>query len=155
MDELLSGMSSRLFERVREKLGLAYYVGSGRIAGLREGMFYLYAGTHPDAVDAVVREMADELQRIRDGGVTPEELDRCRVRLKTHRRSSMQTNGARAMLAGLNVLYSRPANEWLEYDRQVDAIQLDDLQRFARQYLRDDRKVSLVVRPGEREVEES
>ncbi len=155
VDELLSGMSSRLFERVREKLGLAYYVGSGRIAGLREGMFYLYAGTHPDAVDAVKREMADELRRIRDGGVTPEELDRCRVRLKTHRRGSMQTNGARAMLAGLNVLYGRPANEWLEYDRQVDAIQLDDLQKFARKYLREDRKVSLVVRPGEGEVEES
>ncbi len=147
LDELLSGMSSRLFERVREKLGLAYYVGSGRVTGLREGMFYLYAGTHPEAVDAVTREMEDEVRRIREGGATVEELERCRIRLKTRRRSSMQTNGSRAVLAGLNAVYGRPPNEWLEYDRQVDAVGLEDLRRFAEKYLREENKVSLVVRP--------
>ena len=43
-DELFSGMASRLFERVREEKGLAYFVRSGRILGLDTGMFYFFAG---------------------------------------------------------------------------------------------------------------
>ena len=42
-DELFSGMSSHLFERIREDLGLAYFVRSSRIVGLNTAMFYFYA----------------------------------------------------------------------------------------------------------------
>lgn len=147
LDELLSGMSSRLFERVREELGLAYYVGSGRVTGIREGMFYLYAGTHPQAAGEVAREMTGELRRIREGGVTEEELTRSQVRLKAGRRTQLQTNGTRAILAGLNVAYGLPVNDWLNYDEKIDAVTLDAVRAFARNYLRDDRKVALTVGP--------
>ena len=68
MNELLSGMSSRLFERVREDKGMAYYVGSTRVLGLRDSMFVLYAGTHPDGLKRYSRKCG-ELARIAAGDV--------------------------------------------------------------------------------------
>ncbi len=148
LDELFSGMSSRLFERVREKLGLAYYVGAGRVGGIREGMFYLYAGTHPGSVEEVVREMDDEVLRVREAGVTAEELERCRARLKARKRMSLQTNGTRAIIAGLNAAYGLPVNEWLQQDVKIDAVTLEDITAYAREYLDDRKRVSLIVNPG-------
>ena len=55
-DELFSGMSSRLFERVREEKGLAYFVRSSRVIGLEAGMFFFMAGTAPDSEGAVLAE---------------------------------------------------------------------------------------------------
>ncbi len=149
LDAVLSGMASRLFERVREELGLAYYVGAGRVSGLREGMFHLYAGTHPGAAEQVLNEMDAELDRIRGGGVTEEELARCRVRLKARRRTAQQTNASRAILAGLNAVYGLPVNDDHEYDSSIDAVGRDELAAFSQQHLREDQKVSLTVSPEE------
>ena len=45
LNELFNGLSSRLFEAVREEKGLAYYVGSSQIIGYDDAMFFFYAGT--------------------------------------------------------------------------------------------------------------
>ena len=63
-DELFSGMSSRLFERVREDKGLAYFVRSGRVVGLHAGMFYFQAGTAPGRDDEVLAEIDAEVARM-------------------------------------------------------------------------------------------
>src|SRR6476661_198477 len=60
-DELFSGMASRLFERVREEKGLAYFVRSGRITGLEAGMFYFLAGTQPGKEGEVLAEIDAEI----------------------------------------------------------------------------------------------
>lgn len=146
-DELFSGMSSRLFERVREEKGLAYFVRSSRVTGRYAGMFYLYAGTAPAQADAVLAEMDAELERVRTGGVTIEELRRCQTRLKAGRRMGLQTNGARAMQAGLDALYGLPANDGLKYGERIDAVTLADVQTFAQRYFQLSGRTQLVVRP--------
>ncbi len=148
LDELFSGMSSRLFERVREELGLAYYVGSGRVSGIHEGMFFLYAGTHPEKAGEVTREMDAEIRRVREGGVTPEELERCRVRIKARKRMSLQTNSTRAMIAGLNATYGLPVNHWLQQDAKIDAVTLENLQAFAKRHLQPEKRVALTIGPN-------
>ena len=146
-DELFSGMASRLFERVREELGLAYFVRAGRVVGLQTGMFYFFAGTSPQQAGAVLAEIAAEIARVQDGGVDGEELRRCQTRLKAGRRMSLQTNGARAMQAGLDVLYGLPLNDWKQYDARIDAVTPDDLRRFARERFQRERCTQLVVTP--------
>ncbi|MDP0497553.1 MAG: pitrilysin family protein [Verrucomicrobiota bacterium JB024] len=147
MDELLSGMSSRLFETVREKAGLAYYVGAARTPGIDGGMFSLYAGTHPGAVEAVLTEYDKELERLRSGGVTEEEVAACRTRLKIQKRQSQQTIGARAMQAALNALYGQPVNSWREYGERVDAVTVEAVTAFAQRYLDPARRLRLTVVP--------
>lgn len=146
-DELFSGMSSRLFERVREDKGLAYFVRSGRVVGLHAGMFYFQAGTVPGRDGEVLAEIDAEVARMAAGGIEPTELLRCQTRLKAARRMGLQTNGARAMQAGLNALYGLPLEDLAGYDARVDAITIDALARFARTRLRRELRTQLVVRP--------
>jgi zinc protease len=149
LNELFSGMSSRLFERVREDQGMAYYVGSSRVIGLNEGMFVFYAGTHPSQGDSVVREIEAEVRRVSEGGVTEEELARCRTRLKAARPMGRQTIGARAMHAALQLTYGLPLDDDAEHARKLDQIDAEQLARFAKKFFVDAKRVRLVLGPLE------
>jgi len=146
-DELFSGMSSQLFERVREEKGLAYFVRSSRVSGLDTGMFSFYAGTSPKSYAEVLSEFDAEIARVQAGQIGADELSRCKTRLKAARRMSLQTNSARAMQAGLNAIYGLPVNDWQNYAGYVDAVTADALADFARRYFRRDLRTQLVVRP--------
>ena len=70
------GMSSRLFQEVRERRGLAYSVYSFASGFAEAGLFGMYAGCAPGRVAEVVALLGAELDRLADGGITPAELDR-------------------------------------------------------------------------------
>jgi zinc protease len=146
-EELFSGMSSNLFERVREQKSLAYFVRSSRVTGLRHGVFYFYAGTSPERHHEVLEEFALEIARVQSGGVAVDELRRCQTRLKAGKRMAMQTNSARALQAAINVVTGLPANDWRNYDARIDAVTVADLQEFARRRFTREQRVQLVVKP--------
>ncbi len=146
-DELFSGMASRLFERVREEKGLAYFIRSGRVLGLDTGMFYFFAGTQPGREAEVLAEIDAEIERVTAGGVEPAELARCQTRLKAARRQGLQTNSSRAMQAGINALQGQPINDWKNYDTRIDAVTIGDLAKFAQRYFQRALRTQLVVRP--------
>ncbi len=146
-DELFSGMSSYLFERVREQKSLAYFVRSSRIVGLETGMFYFYAGTSPQRYEEVIAELNLEIARVQQGGVTAAELTRCQTRLKAGKRMGMQTNSARAMQSALNAVYGLPVNDWRTYDARINAVTPTDLQAFAQKYFQRPQRIQLVVKP--------
>lgn len=146
-DELFSGMASRLFERVREEKGLAYFVRSARVTGLDVGMFYFFAGTQPGRETEVLAEIDAEVARVRAGEVEAVELSRCQVRLKAARRQSLQTNASRAMQAALNALQGQPINDWKNYDARIEAVGIPHLAAFAQRYFNAAQRTQLVVRP--------
>jgi zinc protease len=146
-DELFSGMSSRLFERVREEKGLAYYVRSSRIIGLEAGMFYFYAGTAPGKENEVLKEIELEIRRMAAGRITKAELKRCQTRLCAGRRMGLQTNGSRAMHAALHELYGEPIDDGAHFEREINAVTAKKLAAFAKSYLVRTACTQLVVRP--------
>jgi zinc protease len=146
-DELFSGMASRLFERVREEKGLAYFVRSARVMGLDAGMFYFFAGTQPGREAEVLAEIDAEIARVQAGQVEAAELARCQTRLKAARRQALQTNSSRAMQAGLNALQGQPINDWKNYDARIAAVSIADLAAFAQRHFQRARRTQLVVRP--------
>ncbi len=149
LNELFSGMSSRLFERVREDQGMAYYVGATRVIGLCTGMFVFYAGTHPSQAAAVVREIETEIARVAAGEVTVDELARCRTRLKAARPMGKQTIGARAMHAAIQVTYDLPIDDDAEHAAKLDQVHSAELARFAQTYFAEGKRVQLIVGPKE------
>lgn len=147
LNELFSGMSSRLFERVREERGMAYYVGSTRVIGIHGGMFVFYGGTHPSQAADVLSEIDAEIERVARSEVTEEELARCRTRLKAARPMGRQTIGARAMHAALQLCYGLPLNDDEEHAARLDSVDAGKLAEFARRYFSAANKVELTVGP--------
>ncbi|MEM7790851.1 MAG: pitrilysin family protein [Verrucomicrobiota bacterium] len=147
LNELFSGMSSRLFERVREDKGMAYYVGSTRVLGLDSGMFAFYAGTHPGQALEVMQEIDAEIERVRAAEVTIEEIERSRTCLKAARPMSRQTIGARAMHAAIQCIYGLPLNDDAEHDAKLDRIDAKTLADYVDRYFRPEKSISLFVGP--------
>jgi zinc protease len=146
-DELFSGMASRLFERVREEKGLAYFVRSSRVSGLDAAMFSFFAGTQPGKETEVLAEIDAEIARVQSGGVEEAELQRCQARLKAARRQGLQSNSSRAFHAGLGAVLGLPANDWKHYDTRIAAVTRGDLAKFAETYLQRNRRTQLIVTP--------
>lgn len=147
LDELFSGMSSQLFQRVREERGMAYFVGSQRVPGLDCGLFHFYAGTSADQADAVRDEILAEVARARTHGFSTEEFEACRTRLLVRREQSRQGPGSRAMEACLCVLYGQPVNSWRDYADRVRTLDLVRLQAFAQARFDDSKQLILKVLP--------
>lgn len=147
LDELLSDMSGALFRSVREDQSLAYFVGSSRLLGYNQGAFSLYAGTHPTTTQAVYDCFDAELERIRDGNVTPDEIAAARTRLKVENRFSLQKPATRAGRVALNALYGRPIMDWLDYEERLDAVTPDRLRDFASTHLVPEKRLRFTIGP--------
>ncbi len=76
------GMSSRLFQEVREKRGRVYSIYSFISSFIDCGYFAVYAGTSPEWVDEVIEVTLGELAKVSHDGLMPAELDRARSQLK-------------------------------------------------------------------------
>jgi len=124
------GMSSRLFQEVREKRGLAYSVYSFANSYRDGGLFGLYAGTGPEEGSALLTVIAEEIEKLKDG-VEKAELDRSRAQLKAGIVMAMESPSARAeQLARQLLVLGRPepAEEMIE---RLDAVDAAALQRVA------------------------
>ena len=111
LQEALSDLGSRLFTRIREKLGLAYYVGAQNFLGLTPGYFAFYTGTEPEKVKLVETEMLKEAAALRADGLTAEELQRAKAKVVGQKKIGRQDLGGYAMTCALDELYA------LGYDR--------------------------------------
>ncbi|MDR2845209.1 MAG: insulinase family protein, partial [Puniceicoccales bacterium] len=147
LDELLSGMASQLFITVREERGMAYFVGANRVNTSRDGMFYLYAGTSPNQVEPVLAAMRAEVERIRAGALSSEEIASAKTRLSVARRMSAQTPGSRALNAALNALYKLDVNRDAWWESRLAALDAPALAAYANRYLRDAASLTYIVTP--------
>lgn len=145
-EELLSGISSRLFLEVREKRGLAYFVGASRIVAPFAGMFYLRAGTEKGKTEIVREEMRKELDRLRAGEISKEELDGAKTRILVAKRSARQRASVRCSQALLNAIYGLPVNDDAEFEAKIRSATADDIARFANEFLAPKHEFSLLVK---------
>ena len=74
IDEASSDLGSRFFVRIREQMGLAYYVGSTQMQGLVPGLFAFYLGTDPQKIHPVQTALLDEIGKLASDGLTNQEL---------------------------------------------------------------------------------
>jgi len=129
------GMSSRLFQEVREKRGLAYSVYSFHTQYADTGMFGVYAGSAPAKVDDVLALCRDQLDKVAATGITLEELERGKGQLRGSLVLGLEDTGARMSRIGKAVLVH---GEYLSIDEvlaRVDAVTLDDVGAVAAEVL--------------------
>ncbi len=129
------GMSSRLFQEVREKRGLAYAVYSFASHYADSGMVGIYAGCLPSKIDEVLDICRDELAKVVSSGLTDEELERGKGQLRGSLVLGLEDTGSRmGRLAKADLVYG----ELLSVDeilRRIDAVTLDDVRHIAKELL--------------------
>jgi predicted Zn-dependent peptidase len=124
------GMSSRLFQEVREKRGLCYTIFAQAGAYADTGMMTLYAGTSGDQLDELATVTLDEMKRAADD-MTDEEVARARSQMKAGMLMGLESPSNRAeRLARMIQIWGRvPGVE--EMVQKIDAVSLRDVRDFA------------------------
>jgi len=131
LDAILGGStSSRLFQEVREKRGLAYAVYSWSSQYTDSGQVGVYVGTREDNVAKALEVIGTELERMCGERVSDEELGRAREHVKGRLALSMESTASRMNRLGRSVLMDTPLltlDETIERLDAVDAAQLEEL----------------------------
>jgi len=128
LDTLFGGTSSsRLFQEVRERRGLAYAVYSFTSAYQDAGQVGLYLGTRADNLGEALAVVASELARLRETPATDDELARAKENLKGRIVLSLESTGARMNRLGSELLAGAPLLSLDEVVARIDAVSLQDL----------------------------
>jgi predicted Zn-dependent peptidase len=123
LDNVLGGTSSsRLFQEVRERRGLAYSVFSFQSLFAGTGQSGLYLGTRPDNVVAAMQVVADELERFRAEPISAEELLRSKENVKGRMVLALESTAARMNRLGASVLAGLPLLSVDEVVHRIDAV---------------------------------
>ena len=147
LDAVLGGgMSSRLFQEIREKRGLAYAVGSFSALYQDTGEFAVYAGTRPANAHEVISLIRAEVEEIAENGVTPEELDRVRQAATGHLVLGLEATRARMSRLGKNEITGGEILSADEVMTRFHDVTMDDLKRVSADVLSHE-KVLAVIGP--------
>ena len=126
------GMSSRLFQEIREKRGLVYTVYSFTASHTEDGLFGIYAGTGAKDLKNLLPVVVDEIRKVCNDKVTEKELVRAKNQLKASMLMSLESSSATAeVLARQMLIFDRiiPIDEMVE---RIEKVTLDDIQNTAR-----------------------
>ncbi len=147
IDEASSDLGSRFFIRIRENMGLAYYVGASQMQGLVPGLFAFYLGTDPQKIEPVKTALLDEIRKLASEGLTAEELNRAKKKFIGQHEIAMQSNDSFGYQCALDELYGLGFDYYKKLDQEVNAVTLDEIKQVAAKYFRDQPYVLATVRP--------
>jgi len=148
IDEASRDLGSRFFIRIREKLGLAYFVGSSQVVGLVPGPFVFYLGTAPAKVEAVTAEFLDEIRCLAEEGLTEEELSRAKEKLLGQQDIRNQSNDAFAYACALDELYGLGFDDYKHLRSRIETLTLEDVKAVAQKYFQRKPYITAVVHPN-------
>jgi predicted Zn-dependent peptidase len=147
------GMSSRLFLRIRERLGLAYYIGASINNYLDTGSFLVQAGLKVASAPQALTAILDELKKVRDNGLTKQELAKAKDYIKGKVALAMEDPhdklewylGQEAFMGKIRTIK--------QSFEELDAVTLDDVKRIAKDLIKEDCLNAAVIGPfPDREV---
>lgn len=144
-----SSTTSRLFQEVREKRGLAYSVYSFNQMFRDTGEVGLYVGTRPDRIAESLQVFADELRHLVDEPATDAELSRAKENLKGRTALSMESPMGRMTQIGSSTLFGVPILTLDEIEQRIDDVSHSDLKSLADEFYVPERFNVAAVGPDE------
>ncbi len=137
-------MSSRLFQEVREKRGLAYSVQSFRSSHSDAGAFAVYTGSLPAKVDDAIDVIALVLDDVAREGITAEELERGKGQLRGGLVLNLEESSSRMVRLGEAELLTGILTPVAEALASIDAVTLHDVQALAADVFERPRQLAVV-----------
>jgi predicted Zn-dependent peptidase len=148
MNNLLGGgMSSRLFQNIREKQGLAYAVFSELTPYSDAGMLTVYAGTARDTVGQVIDLVIKEFRDLKEAPVSEEELRRAKNHLKGSLMLSLESTSARMSNLARQELYFGRFYSLDEILASIETVTREEIQTLAREFFRPEQIAVTILGP--------
>jgi predicted Zn-dependent peptidase len=132
------GMSSRLFQNVREKQGLVYSIFSELNPYRDTGMMTIYAGTSKDSASKVVKSIVTEFRELKNTPVSAEELARAKAQLKGSLMLSLESSSARMSNLARQEMYYERFSGMSEIIERVESVTIEDVQNCAKEFFAPD-----------------
>jgi len=142
-----SGMSSTLFQRVREELGLAYSVYSYQSFYRETGVVGVYVGTHPSTAERAVDAIAEELRALAQHGLEPDRLAEAKQQLKGQVTLSLESPSARMYRLATLAMFDEPYRTIDQVLADIDRVSADQVADVSREFLDPDRQTSVWLGP--------
>jgi len=154
INEASNDLGSRFFNRIREKMGLAYFVGAAQFYGLAPGAFIFYLGTDPKKVEPVTKELRDEISLLAKDGLTEDELQRAKKKLIGAEAIRNQSNEALAATCATDELMGTGYDDFTRRKDELEKISLDDIRRVAAKYFPSSSSVEATVTPPDKPTDQ-
>jgi predicted Zn-dependent peptidase len=141
------GMSSRLFQEIREKRGLAYSVGSYPHSYSETGLYAIYAGTSPETLDEVLDLCHSEAAKVRTEGLNEEEFQRAKNQIKGALLLSLESTSSRMSRMAKSQIYFDRVIPMEEIVGKVLAVTPEDVHAIAGHVLNEDNWIMTLIGP--------
>lgn len=146
LDVILGGgMSSRLYQEVREKRGLAYSIYSYHSLYSETGLLAIYAGTRPTNAEKVIKLIKNEIESIIEKGITDKELHRAKEHLKGQLILSLESTSNRMMRLGKSELTHGEILTLNELISRIEKVKRDDVRNLAGKIFQPEKMVLTVI----------
>jgi len=147
LDAALSGQGGRLFRELRDIESLAYALDFMAQPNLDPGFIGVYMGTHPNKLEIAIEAVLRELKKVRDEGLTEEEVDRAKKYLIGNFEIGLQTNGAQTNQMSLDELYGLGFDHYQKYPQEIQKVTQEDVNRVAKKYFNLETYAIAIIRP--------
>ncbi len=152
LDTVLGGgMSSRLFQEIREKRGLVYTVYSFQAAYRAAGLFGVYAGTSPEHVQPCIDVIAEQLAALRNVEIGSDELHLAKEHIKGNLTLSLESTSSRMIRLGRNEFALGRQVTPEEIEDRVDAVEASEITELARELFAEDQLGLCILGPVDEE----
>ncbi len=129
------GMSSRLFQRIREELGMAYSVYTYPSSYRGVGSFNVYAGTNPENGETVIRELQEQMALFLQEGMTEKEFKSAKAQLRGGFLLGLESSSGRMQSLGRGMLLFNKTRSPEEVIQKIDAVTIEDTMALAKKIL--------------------
>jgi predicted Zn-dependent peptidase len=146
------GMSSRLFQNIREKYGFAYSVYSFANLMSDTGNFGVYLGTDKNHIDHSVGLICKELAKLAKNPVSTVEFKRARAQVKGSMMLGLENTSSRMMRLGTGELFYGSFTPIDEILRKLNEVSIEEIHSVAKQLLKEERYSTVIFKPAEKNV---
>jgi len=135
LSSVLSGENGRLYQSIRNKLGLSYALGTFSAPGIDTGFFALYAATDKSHLGQARNVLLKELEHVRSGAVSEEEINLAKKALIGRHKIALQSYSALAYKMTLDELYGMGYDAYKDYPESISNITKADVIKASKKYI--------------------
>ncbi len=147
------GMSSRLFQRIREELGMAYSVYTYPSSYRGVGSFNVYAGTNPENGETVIRELQEQMALFLKDGMTDKEFRSAKAQLRGGFLLGLESSSGRMQSLGRGMLLFGKTRSPEEVIQKIDAVTMEDTMALASRILSASPSAAIVGKNAQKYLE--